>query len=407
MSSSPSPSTANRTSDGRIAGNTRPNLTTAWTLAVVWNLVSAPILFIVPSELEHNRLAALAFLFPLIGAGLLVWAVMLTLRWRRFGASWFDMSPQPASPGGTCAGRIRTRLDRPDASERFVVTLKLTCLERTVSGSGKNRSVHENILWREEQQIGSEHVAFTPAGASIPVHFPIPADARETTAAGREPGIFWVVAAEASLTGVDLHEDFDIPVHRVSGSAAAAPAAMTPAFAGTRREPVNIESLARAGIRVRQTSSGTEYRFAAGRNPSFALGTAVFTLIWSGALWLQLTLDFPWIFPIITGLFELLLLVVVADVWLGVTTVTIGADTIRRRHTVAGVGSTRTVASRDIVGVGLHISMQSTGRSGTPYYEIRATRRSGRRVSLGRGIRNKAHAEWLADRMRTAIGVAS
>jgi hypothetical protein len=49
--------------------------------------------------------------------------------------------------------------------------------------------------------------------------------------------------------------------------------------------------------------------------------------------------------------------------------------------------------------------MQSTGRSGTPYYELRATLDTGRHTHLGYGIRNKRHAEWLADRMRAEIGL--
>ena len=63
------------------------------------------------------------------------------------------------------------------------------------------------------------------------------------------------------------------------------------------------------------------------------------------------------------------------------------------------------MAPSEISKIDLHISMQTTGRSGTPYYEIRATKRNGRRGSLGSGIRNKAHAEWLAREMRSAVGL--
>ena len=128
-------------------------------------------------------------------------------------------------------------------------------------------------------------------------------------------------------------------------------------------------------------------------------------LIWTGALWLQIALDVPWFFPLLTGLFELLLLVIAADLWLGTTTVTVGPHTVKCRQAIAGVGTTRAIASTDIVKIDLHISMQTTGRSGTPYYEIRATTGAGRHRSLGSGIRNKAHAEWLAQEMRSAIGL--
>ena len=84
MSFSLSPSTASSTS-GRVRSNTRSNLLGAWLFTGLWNLISAPILVFIPRELERKPIAAIGFMFPIIGIGLLTWAVMLTLRWRRFG----------------------------------------------------------------------------------------------------------------------------------------------------------------------------------------------------------------------------------------------------------------------------------------------------------------------------------
>jgi hypothetical protein len=418
MSSSPSPLTASDApgAQPRVRSNTRSNLLGAWAFAGLWNLVSAPALVFVPRELERNPIAAIGFIFPVIGAGLLVWAVTLTLRWRRFGPSWFEIAT-PASPGGLCAGTIRIRLARPSrAGDRLVVTVKLTCLHRVIRGSGKHRNVRENIVWREEREITADRILFTPTGAAIPIEFALPADALETTASTRSEGVFWALSAEASLPGVDLYEDFDIVVrqgamtepraHKGGPSVAfVEPHRALDVVAHSAMPAVTRQDLAAAGIGVRQTETGVEYHFAAARNPSFAIGLTVFLLIWTGALWLQIALGAPWFFPLIFGLFDLLLLIIVADLWLGTTTVTIGSRRIRRRHSVFGIGSTKDFAPQDIVKIDLHISMQTTGRSGTPYYEIRATRGSGRRTSFGSGIRNKAHAEWLAREMRSSVGL--
>jgi len=107
----------------------------------------------------------------------------------------------------------------------------------------------------------------------------------------------------------------------------------------------------------------------------------------------------------ITGLVELLLLVIVVDLWLGSTTTTIGAGQVRRRHTVLGLGTTRTTPASDIASVDLHISMQTEGRYGTPYYDVRAVLTNGRKATLGSGIRSKPHAEWIAAQIRAAIGL--
>ena len=408
MSFSLSPSTASSAST-RVRSNTRSNLIGAWVFAVLWTLISAPILFFIPRELERKPIAAIGFIFPIIGIGLLSWALMLTLRWRRFGPAWFEMAA-PASPGGMCAGSIRTRLDRPSPGDGLVVTVKLTCLQRIIRGSGKHRSVRENILWQEEQGVPAERILFTPTGAAIPVHFALPADARETTASKRSEGVFWALIVEASLPGVDLHEDFDVPVdggERLSRRTGPSRDDAPYTGAQSAKAAVTRQDLAAAGIHVRQTEAGVEYHFGAARNPSFAIGLTAFVLIWTGALWLQIAIDAPLLFPLLTGLFELLLLVIAADLWLGTTTVTVGPHTVRCRQAIAGLGTTRVIASTDIVKIDLHISMQTTGRSGTPYYEIRATTGAGRHRSLGSGIRNKAHAEWLAQEMRSAIGLRS
>jgi hypothetical protein len=405
MSFSLSPSTASSAST-RVRSNTRSNLIGAWVFAVLWTLISAPILVFIPRELERKPIAAIGFIFPIIGIGLLSWALMLTLRWRRFGPAWLEMAA-PASPGGMCAGSIRTQLDRPAPGDHLVVAVKLTCLQRIVSGSGKHRSVRENILWREEQDVPAEHILFTPTGAAIPIQFPLPADALETTTSKRSGGVFWALTADASLPGVDLHEDFDVPVQGGAMADRRVQKDRPYEVSVTPRPIVTREDLAAAGIHVRQTEAGVEYHFGAARNPSFAIGLTAFALIWTGARWLQIAIDAPLLFPLLTGLFELLLLVIAADLWLGTTTVTVGPHTVKCRQAIAGVGTTRAIASTDIVKFDLHISMQTTGRSGTPYYEIRATTGAGRHRSLGSGIRTKAHAEWLAQEMRSAIGLRS
>lgn len=380
-----------------IPGNTQSNLRTAWFFGVLWNLISTPLLFIIPEELERNRLAAIGYLFPIIGVGLLTWAVITTMRWRRFGASQLETSP--AMIGGQLSGTIHTRL--PDV-QSLRVTLKLTCLDRITRGSGENRDTRENILWREEYIVPEGHIGRSALGASIPVKFDIPADARATTAVGRSDGIVWVLAAEANLPGVDFKEDFDVPVRR--DSSAGTPDTTRANVPASVREPISPMDLAASRIHLAPTPEGTQYYFAAARNASFGGGLTMFTLLWTGALWLQYTLGFPWIFVVVTGVFELLLILIVLDVWLGATTVTIGSESVHRRHAILGIGSTRVIPKRSITSIDLRISMQSTGRSGTPYYELRATLDTGRHKHLGRGIRNKRHAEWLLERMRSELG---
>src|SRR5882672_1785310 len=99
-----------------------------WFFVILWNLISAPLVVLLPAEvMKGNRPAAFGFLFPLIGAGLLVHASVQTLRRRKFGDSTLALAANPAAPGGRLLGTIRTHAAlQPE--DGFHLTL--TCVNR-------------------------------------------------------------------------------------------------------------------------------------------------------------------------------------------------------------------------------------------------------------------------------------
>jgi len=383
----------------RIAGNTRANVRSIWLFTVLWNAVSAPVLIYIPPELARQPLAALGFLFPVVGAGLLVWALVTTARARRFGETWLDTTAGAARPGSPWRATVFARLPRPDGGTSYTVSVKLTCLRRTISHGSDDREERETILWREETEVDSTQITFGGEHAAIPVRFDIPGDALETTVVGKGAGVLWVLTAEAALPGVNLKEDFDVPVRATEPGGPEGPQPRTTAA------PVSVDDLARTGITVEPSEAGTRFVFAPRRNVSFASSVTALTAVFVGALWIQWYLGFPWIFRILTGLVDLLLVYIVLDLWLGATVVVAGNGTLRARHTLLGVGASRTLFKGEVASIDLHINMQTQGRYGTPYYEVYARLTNGRRVSLGDGVRNKRHAEWLAAQMRASIGL--
>jgi hypothetical protein len=390
----------------RIDGNTSASAKGTWLFALLWNTVSAPILYYIPPELDRNPIAAIGFVFPVAGVGLLAWAVTITLRGRRFGKTWLETAAGTPAPGHTWSARVHARLPEPqDGGYRVMV--RLTCLRRTDTRNDSERAVQERIVWREEVEVPSTSIAFGAGGASLTARFDLPADALETTAVGNGEGTLWVLTAEAALPGVNFKEDFDVPVRRIAGGSED----LQPRAGGTRdaqlRAGISVDDLARTGIRVEPAAGGMSVTFGAMRNVAFAAGVSAFTAVWTGALWLQWRVGFPWIFPIVTGLFDLLLLYIAIDLWLGVTTVTAGTGALRVRHTLLGMGGTRVIDAADVAAIELHISMQTQGRHGTPYYQVRARLKNGRKASLGGSVRNKRHAEWLAAQMRSSIGMKS
>ncbi|MBI4465519.1 MAG: hypothetical protein HY647_12510 [Acidobacteria bacterium] len=386
----------------RAQSNNRSSLIRAWVFAILWNLLSSPVLFFAPAEWETQPLAYVALLFPGVGVLLLGWATLQTLRWRNFGRTWFEMESVPGIPGRELRGRIWTRLPRP--AERGVL-LKLTSIHRTVSGSGKNRTVNEKILWREEGTVSQGEIQLSPALAAIPVRFLLPADGPETTTENPDSSIHWLLTAEANLPGVDYKDEFEIPVFRTEQSPADSSNPPAQGISFPKAAFVTPEQLAQAGITIVPTTHGTEYRFAAALNPKAAVALTGFLLLWSGAVWLLYALEAPLVFLAVFGLFEVLLIVLALDLWFGATRLTIGSGSLRHRHTVLGLGFTRTLSFAEISGLKIHIGMQSGGRSGTPYYDIRLVLRNGKERTVVSSIRDKRQAEWLQEQIRATIGL--
>lgn len=125
---------ARRLGAGHIPSGTNRSAIGAWVIALLWNSISAPGLVFIASVWKQNRAAAAVFLiFPLIGISLLYRAIRLTIAARKFGTSDFVMASTPGVIGGKLRGSIQAGFD--PISERSV-TLKLTCIHRTASGSG-------------------------------------------------------------------------------------------------------------------------------------------------------------------------------------------------------------------------------------------------------------------------------
>ncbi|MDH3748947.1 MAG: DUF3592 domain-containing protein [Gammaproteobacteria bacterium] len=182
----------------------------AWFFAGIWCLISAPLPFVMYDEIvdKQNYLALVAVLFPIVGIGLLIWAIRRTREWRRFGATPLVLDPFPGSIGGHVGGTIDTNL-RFESSNKFMLTL--TSLQSYVSGSGDSRSKREKALWQDERLA---HIESSPAGTRLTFRFDVPAGLKESDAeqAGDSYHL-WRLNVRASLPNADLDREFTLPVY--------------------------------------------------------------------------------------------------------------------------------------------------------------------------------------------------
>ena len=182
----------------------------AWAFAGFWNLVSAPIPFVLYEEVvdKQNYLALIGLLFTLVGVGLIYWATRRTLEWHRFGPAPVTLDPYPGSIGGHVGGTID--LSTPyDSSTVFRLTL--TNLYSYMSGSGKSRSRREKAEWQDELIAHSEPGS---RGTRLTFRFDVPPELHESDAVqDGESYYLWRMNLAADLAGADLDRDYDIPVY--------------------------------------------------------------------------------------------------------------------------------------------------------------------------------------------------
>lgn len=376
--------------DRRITDTSRTSMWSAWAFAALWNLISLPgaVLATRSAIQGGQRAALLALVFPLVGLGVVVWAVRATLRYRRYGISTLELGSLPAVVGHALEGTIRTPAGlNPAGGFREI----LSCIRRETTGSGRDRSTWDNVLWQEEHRVSS-------TAARLPVAFAIPREAVPCDPVLAGDRVFWRLDVIGDVPGVDYAATFEVPVFRTPASDAP-PTEADRAAEASAAVPADYRQPAGSRIRVRPTARGLEIDFPSARNPGFALGLTAFLLIWIGATALLVGFKAPIVFPIFFGAFSIVFALIVVDAWLGVTRVVAAGGAV----TVATGWVTplreQTIRAADIAEVTTRITAQA---GLTPYYEIRIVTAAGKQVGAGGGIRDKREAEWLAAKLKAA-----
>ncbi len=373
---------------GEITSSNKTLLLFAGIFALFWNLISAPLLFLLPGEIieNENYLALLGLLFPLVGAGLLIWAGYLLFRWRKYGESVFQMAEVPGVIGGKLAGVIRTKVKlRPE--EGFKLTLN--CINKYRSGSGKNRSTREKILWQDEQVIIRELAEHDPTQSAIPVAFAIPYDARPTDTSNTNNQTIWRLEAQAAVPGIDYHARFDVPVFRTpeSRSDFVLDDSLTAEYAAPEDPALQLRA---AGVERVPVAGGNRYVFPMGRHLGASLGITAFLVIWTGAIVLMWHLGAPIFFPIVFGLFELLLLYAAVDLWLYRSTIEASPAGLAVRSGFLVLGQPQWVPVDDIESIAPKSGMQSGNKV---YYGIAVKRHGGKDLTAAKRLPSQRHAE--------------
>jgi hypothetical protein len=388
---------------GRIDDSSRGTLWTAWFFAIFWNLISFPIGFVGARTAwqEGNPAAYLALLFPLVGSGILVWAIRATLRYHKYGISRLELSTIPGTIGRTIAGTVRvTSILEPEGFD-----VSLSCIRRLTTRSGRDTSTSETILWQAESRVRGEQTRdYSGLATRIPIIFRIPADAQASDSNNPRDQVVWRLKLSASVPGVDYESVFEVPVFRTPASEL--PPSPSEALNAEDQASALADYRQPADSRITVTSNrrGTEILFPAFRNPGAAVSLTVFTLLWTAIVAGLVHFHAPMLFPIVFGLFEVLLVIVTLQIWFGVSRVTADTGTLLLAKGYFYPGREWRMSAAEIADVSTKIGMQAGSK---PYYDLVIVRKDGKRVTAGHSVRDKREAEWLAAKIKSALGLPS
>lgn len=412
---------------GRIKSSTDAQWKIMLFMGFIFSAVGISITaFVVPKELQKgNYLALLALIFPLAGIGLLTAAIRGWLAQRRYGECFFELASIPGAIGGTLEGSIQTgarlRLEHG-------LHLKLSCLRRTVSGSGDNRQTNEEILWQDEKVFKNEanFPESEPGHSSIPVYFKIPASQPECST---HDGILWRLEAKAKVAGPDFISTFDVPVFQVAGIAADAKSDAPDPTAAWQMPVEELRRDENSKIQTRVGSDGHEFYFPAARNVGAAFSLTVAFLAFGGftvAAWLVFH---SLLFEIAFGLVSLLVFIGCFNLWFKSNRITINSSGVTRRNCWLLFTHTRQFDAGEIIRFDTKVGMTSGNQAYQDIVLITRTdednfaarkahyQQTGEHPPLKLSIKNnsgghtlassiasKPEADWLVREMTRALG---
>lgn len=202
---------------GVIRSGAKASMYRWWGVTIIWNLLWGTPLFLNffsnPATISslHGYKLLLLLLFPLIGLGLLFWAIKVTREWRRFGATPLIMNPFPGSIGGEVGGKIQVNMTY---DPQIDYKLTLSCIRSYMSGSRRSdsRARHEEVKWQDENYA---KVHPSANGLDLEFRFQVP-DGLPSSEEYSDNYHLWRLYLEANIPGANLDRSFEIPVYVTS-----------------------------------------------------------------------------------------------------------------------------------------------------------------------------------------------
>ncbi len=384
-----------------------------WVFTIFWNAISIPAAVLSWPKLVAGDLKLLmVLLFPTVGVILTIAAVIGTLRAKRFGKTSFWFASLPLVPGRALSGFIHLKMP---IQATHGIDVRLSCVRRVTTGSGKNRSTVDTVLWQDEKNVPGELMNRAFTEAQVPVDFAIPAEAPVTNTENPDDKVLWILHAQADVPGVDFKDDYELPVFRTgnqsslvtetsswvdSGAGNRTATATAPAYQ-TAVEPVTVP--AKTHITITEDGATTTVYFPPLRNPGQTFVFFLFVAVWTGVVYLLLTRDAPWLFRIVFGGADLLLSCVLLNLVFGSCTVRVAEGTMSIRKAFIGIGSIKTIPLDGVQSI-TPVSLGQADASGEARFGVFVRLVDGQLFKIAANTLSRTEARWIVAALDRASG---
>jgi hypothetical protein len=272
----------------------------------------------------------------------------------------------------------------------------LSCFRRTTSGTGNSRSTTEKILWQDEKWLRPDLPQTDLNATGIPVYFKVPSDQPESTTSTGD-GIHWRLEASAKVRGPNYHATFEVPVFKL-------PDAPVPGDDPTAPYQMSLDEIRQqihSHVVVNDLADGgKEFVFPAGRNPTFAGGATAFLVIWTAVIVFLLWKHAPFIFPLIFGAIDLLMVVFTVDLWFRRSRVVATPSQVLIETAWLGFKKQQTLKVAEVTSIATDVG-SSAGH--TAYYDLKIRTRDGRYFTAAKSLGSKPETDWLVRQMVAAV----
>jgi hypothetical protein len=405
---------------GRVESQNKSKAMGWWIAAALVNMISLPVSLGAYSQLSRTQdpKYIVAAAFELIGLLMLFGAIRATIRFERFGKTYFEMNSLPYSPGGHVTGAIHVQIpsDVPHG-----IDLKLSCFRRISTGAGNGRSTNQITLWEDSKNLAATSLSRGPLDTVVPVDFVLPPDAFQTDRDKPGDQVHWVLDVKADVPGVDYSDQFELPVHRTSQPALPAGTSVfgnvddgirsrhfTPTTTTCSEVTADVAEPAQHRVILNNSSDGLEFYFRAGRNASRGALVLALTAVCTAFFYALLHSDRrPPMFAIaVVGLMVLILVVASIHTVLFSTRLVVGNGMISWRHSVFGIGFSGQVRISDVDSILPVTSIQQAGSGGSTLYSLRLRTKNGKTQTLVDDIESRQEARWIVSQIEKRSGLA-